>query len=215
MHRMSNAEIMMIVLTAVLAATSVITVLIFNSQLGVMQTQVQDSRDALIVANRASVFLNRYDVSPVADKDGKIVGWEINPIFENAGNTPTKSMVIRINAQLTPEDPPADEFPPDRPETVDLQGSMIRPHGTLTAAGAVVSVEHIDEIVAKKQKFFIWGWVEYRDTFKGTPCHRTRFFNSLSIVADYRKPKATDGALPLRMPIVGKFNDPDDLCSHT
>ena len=209
---MTTAEIFIIVLTAILAITGVLGVVIFNGQLSAMQRQNQDGRDAFIISNRAFVFLSRYELNPILREDGSVAKWEVNPIFENTGPTPTKNLVIKINSQLIPVAPPDNEFPVDQEGPLN-HGSMIRPHATATIEGPVITVEQIDQIVAGRQRFYIWGWAEYRDVFANTKCHRIRFFNSMKVFGDYRRRPGPDG-IPLRMPVIGVFNDPDDECSH-
>ena len=131
---MTTADIFMIVLTGIVAITGVVGVVIFNGQLTAMQKLNSDSRDAFITSNRAFVFLSKFDLNPIVAPNGNIVGWEVNPIFENTGPTPTKNMIIKINSQLNAVPPPNDDFPPDLPGPRNL-GALIRPHATTTTQG--------------------------------------------------------------------------------
>jgi hypothetical protein len=211
---MTTAEIFMVILTGVVALTGVLGVIIFNGQLTAMQQATQDSREAFITSNRAFVFLSKFDLIPVVAADHtSVVAWEINPVFENTGGTPTVNLMIKINSQLVATDPPTDEFPPDYEDEPINIGTVIRPRATATVRGPTIPVEHIDMIAAKSQKFFIWGWAEYKDIFKGTSCHRIRFLNTMVPSGNYRARPGSEG-MPLRLILVGRFNEPDDNCTH-
>src|ERR1700730_3912635 len=95
------------------ASIAIITAAIFYFQLQAMLETNRDSRQAFITSNRAFVFLNKFDLLPIISPNGSIAGWEVNPVFENTGPTPTKNLIIKINSQLISIPPPDDEFPPD------------------------------------------------------------------------------------------------------
>lgn len=189
--------------------------LIFRQQLSAMLEANRDSRQSFIDGNRAFVFVHSFDANAVTDPTtNQVIGWEINVVLENSGNTPTQKLVVKINNEFNAADPPQDEFPPDLEATKYDSIAVIRPRATSTTTDVRLTLDQIQDVLDGKSKFFIWGWAEYNDIFQNTPCHRTRFMDALLVVGNFRKVQQPGEANPLRFGVVGRFNDPDDHCTH-
>jgi hypothetical protein len=188
--------------------------LIFGLQLSAMLRANRDSRQSFIGGNRAFVFVHSFDANAVTDAAHQVVGWEINVVLENTGNTPTQKLVVKINNEFNASDPPQDEFPPDLEATKYDSIAVIRPRATSTTSDVKLKLDQIQDVLDGRSKFFIWGWAEYNDIFESTPCHRMRFMDTLQVVGDFRKVKQPGEGNPLRFAVVGRFNDPDDHCTH-
>ena len=122
-------------------------------------------------------------------------------------------MHSRVNWKFFPGEPPPDYDYPDfdargnvdiSPET---HPAFVGPKATSYTAPLDIPM---DIIKAGTNRIFIWGWMEYDDTLKGTlgtPRHRTEFCNELVVLnlgADEKNPQAIKAAM--YFPVYGPLN---------
>ena len=205
---MTNAEILMVVFTAVIAVTGALGTITFNNQLGVMQGQLDEmktasriseiaakaskeaadtQREALVKSQRAFVrlaawpWLWRSDL----DRPGKFF-FDITPILENAGTTPTADMQVTINTALRDTELPQDF---DFPYVAKSSGTLIGPHQTIGLDHAVILDDDLALVQKGKKFFYIWGRATYRDVFSGTAMHTTEFCTQIvRVLGDPHQP---------------------------
>jgi hypothetical protein len=200
--------------TIIAAIVAVLAAVIFGRQLQAMLHANQDARESFIAGNRAFVFVHSFEADGITDGANQVIGWNIRVIFENTSNTPTRKLVVLINSEFNKTDPPQDEFPPDVSGEIKSALAVIRPHATSITGDINLTLDQIQQILDGQTKFFIWGWAEYNDIFEKTPCHRTRFMDELKVVGNFRRVKQPGEGDALRFVVVGRFNDPDDHCTH-
>jgi hypothetical protein len=138
------------------------------------------AREALNTTQRAFVRVVNFPWlwRPDIDRPGKYF-YDITPIIENGGNTPTVDMTIVINSALRDSILP-DDF--NFPYGVEPGPSLIGAHQTIGAHRAIILDDNL-LLVQKGEKFFyIWGTITYRDVFEGTPLHTTEFCTEISTV---------------------------------
>jgi len=205
---MTNTDIWMISLTGLIAIAGVVSATIFNNQLSVMQGQLDEmeasgkQNDALIETNKklAEAAKNSADTSrealvksqrafvrsagfpwlwrPDFDRPGKYF-FDIGPIIENAGATPTVDMTTVVNFALR-ETPLPDGF--DFPYAVEPESTLVGPRQTIGASRVHILDDDLVAVQNGKKFFYIWGTIKYRDVFDGTPLHTTDFCTQITRV---------------------------------
>jgi len=129
------------------------------------------SRHSLIISNRAYVFLRNvhWIVRPN--------GWDVAPIYENGGNTPTVNGRNHTNLRYFPKGIPNDFGFSDSGDESDFKfvRFYLGPKATTSGHGVTVEHEVMDAIHAGTGELYVWGWVDYDDVFHRTPRHRTEF----------------------------------------
>lgn len=170
------------------------------------------AKDTLVLTQRAFVRVSNFPWvwRPDTDRPGKVF-YDISPIIENGGNTPTVGMTINVNSQLMDAEMPEDfTFP-----YTDATGtSLIGAHQTVAASRAIIHDDDLLKVQKGEKFFYIWGDITYRDVFKGTPIHTTEFCTQIILVLgdpldpkDPNNPKGT--SVEIRFRIHAKHNKTD------
>jgi hypothetical protein len=198
---MTTAEILMVVFTAAIAVTGVLGAIIFNNQLSAMQGQLDQmktaskiaetaaratkeaadtSREALVKSQRAFVrsigfpWLWRADFG----RPGKYF-YDITPVIENAGATPTVHMKIVVDYAIR-ETPLPDQF--NFPYRTGPADTLVGPRQTIGANHAEILDDDLLAIQNGTKFFYLWGTITYLDVFDGTPLHTTEFCTQITRV---------------------------------
>lgn len=108
--------------------------------------------------------------------------WQFKTRWENSGTTPATIIDIAVGGdQLATEQPSQDRFRNTKsigafptyigPRASISGGGMQLPPGLLPTKAEEVTVTtvHVNQFIV------IWGWIAYRDQFRGTPMHLTEF----------------------------------------
>jgi len=199
---------------------------LFVWQLGLMRDGIDDAAAQHVVTSRPFVFIRGYNIYPTSSAPPPIHGemppvefWRVSPVLQNSGRTPTKRMVSFISADLRDTRLPADYDFPDLPFRSasmppgmrhDPGHSLIGPGVDLHIAPHVLSIAEILAIQAGTKHFYMWGWVDYDDGFKGTKRHRTEFCHFAVVTMN--------PALPNQGAVIMNLNDrhnaSDEECMH-
>src|ERR1700722_16484558 len=135
------------------------------------------SREALIEVQRAFVFVKKFQLGVVNDIQ------RISPMLENSGSTPANQLNWWVSFKTTgPEGLPTNFKYPD----LDTQGSELAgkgngittylgPHQTLYATTVSIPITVMKAVRDGHARVFVWGWLEYVDTFQKTSFHRAEF----------------------------------------
>jgi hypothetical protein len=172
---------------------------------------------ALIAGQRA--FISAYFES-VANKNletGQIIAWSFNPLWQNAGDTPTREMQNHISIKVFDGSVPNDwDFPDMWPANTAAEDRAPTPLGAApkgNVRGQSVggfSIEQMREIIAGKKSILMWGWATYRDVFPNTALHVTRFAVRIIVGGD-----PTDAAkISFSFQFVRKYNCSDEECEQ-
>lgn len=101
--RITRSDRWMIFLTAVIAVGGLLSAVIFGYQLHEMKVAAELTREsiamskaALAIGQRAIVFVKDSPWRFVTE-NGQIKTWVVSPLWENAGNTPTQNLSVKIN----------------------------------------------------------------------------------------------------------------------
>jgi hypothetical protein len=141
------------------------------------------ARDALITTDRAFVFLEALDPSPVYGRRGSPAsghsGWEVRkfvvrPRWRNNGNTPTKDMTVMVNwTTLVGELP--DDFPYLYREGTKAAPMYLGPEASEWSDAIQLGTWEATRVIEGQQNIFIWGRCDYHDIFDKTPRHYTKW----------------------------------------
>ncbi len=175
------------IFTAVLATATTALFVIGLVQIGFLisadrtaKTAAHTSREALVKSQRAFVRSNGFPWlwRPDIGRPGRYL-YDIGPIIENAGATPTVDMKIIDNSVLR-DTPLPDGF--DFPYGVEPGNALIGPHQPIGAGGVTILDDDLVAVQNGTKFFYIWGDITYRDVFEGTPLHTTQFCTQITRV---------------------------------
>jgi hypothetical protein len=166
------------------------------------------SKQALVDVQRAFVFIKMFEVSVI---NNNIV---IMPQWENSGYTPATQKINWVSWQTFVGEIPPNFYTFDfnaqgRPVPAgseDLPPTFIGPHATQFADALTIPIAIMEEVRTWNQRLFVWGWIEYRDAFDGTPIHRTEFCNEVMVTSISRDEVTKETKAALRFALYGPYN---------
>ncbi|QLH69597.1 hypothetical protein [Rhodopseudomonas palustris] len=154
---------------------SVSTILLFAAT--IYNAVVLHSTDEKIGESYTAVqrpFVTAKDV--IVDENVMPGYWMFGVRFENNGNTPTYKMnYSSISSLSLPTDP--EDAPRDPSQIVSKGTALIGPKGQYLPEGTQsgILVKTAEELAASRGKYFIRGVARYRDLFKGSEEHITKY----------------------------------------
>jgi len=154
------------------------------------------SVDSLQTTQRAYVSIKEliHTVKP-AEGFGEII-----IVLENTGETPVRKMICNFNHRCFPEDIPSGfDYPDTDPPVYGTIGRK-----TTLDARVRMPFTAFEDARTKKQRFYIYGWIDYYDVFPNTPRHRAEFCYEVMISKDRK----------FIYKIYGTYNGYDDECSR-
>jgi hypothetical protein len=144
-----------------------------NKTLTALNQSSANTRDVMIDSQRAYVVFRGLTLSGASDpSDPNRPSFQVNPVWANDGNTPTRDMTIYTNP-IRPILHPVMEIA--MPHTPDISPGLLAPRATGMGASSFISANQLAAIRDGQLKMYIWGWVKYNDVFPNTPQHQTRF----------------------------------------
>jgi hypothetical protein len=138
------------------------------------------ARDALVRAQRAFVsFAQTWtsnSVTTPADPQ-HITAWELRPVMINAGDTPTRNAIHRMNWQVMGTSLPVNFDFRDNTQGTPSVLFGLAPKGQISGATAQIPAVLLNQVHIHPDMFrvYFWGWARYQDVFIGTPEHITMF----------------------------------------
>jgi hypothetical protein len=141
------------------------------------------SRDDLETTNRAFVSIDGFEVELTTAADTKAVDvsglperyrsdpdlfitrFAVFPKWKNAGNTPTKNMVVRIGWRGPVGPTPPDYVYRAEPEPFFLAPRALELGGMVEMNGAAQLIDWSWMPIGLEPTFFIWGRADYEDIF--------------------------------------------------
>lgn len=159
-------------------------------------------RRALIEVQRAFVFVSIILHEP--ESVGKKAGITLFPVWENAGTTPTKNLLIKGYC-LPSEIAVADTFVDPRSiEGGPTPNVTLGPGLTINGPRCWVNPDFLDLIQKGKAHYYVWGYATYDDVFDRS--HRTEFCNEVV------NPRLSSVGLIAVLQLCPKHNCADDEC---
>jgi hypothetical protein len=182
---------------------------------GLAEKNIKTIQDQFRMEQRAFVHLNGFrPILPITDpKDKtKVVAYNISPVIQNSGATPTKNMHIHFNTFPSAQPLPDNFDYPDFGEKV-LIPFFLAPHVEQESVPIKIPMEIITLIQNNSLHFYIYGWIRYRDRVGGKDVHSSDFCYDLSeITGDPTNP--APGAALFRFTGCPKHNCSDEECEN-
>ena len=169
--------------------------------------QVRIARTALMDTERAFVFCERTIATHLMDKKTEtILEWRFQPIWRNAGKTPTRRAVNSANHWIGQGvGPLPSNF--DFPDYAPGSATMIGPKATMHTGPIVLTLDQANEIRAGRTHAYVWGWIDYDDIFEDSPRHRSEFCFEIIVTGNPAYPPE-----PFAYRMHGPFNGYDGDC---
>lgn len=170
----------------------------------------QIAENGLSKLQRAFITINRiFYLSHLGD-DGT-VWWSAHLDWQNSGNSPARKVRPFFTRYFEDNDIPAAykfAVPSGRPEL------FVGPHAGMQSGGFGITADEFKMVREGKKFLYIWGQIDYRDIFDGTPDHVTKF---LIQVKDFRGDvtKVWDdktNVIEVLMDTPGRHNCADEDC---
>ena len=190
-----------------------------HDTLSKMQGQIDEAKNANAIAKDAlqsvqrafliqsPIFAN--DIDPTTHEQR---GLNVNIRWDNSGDTPTRNMTALMSFQervnpITEKIALTDVWDP-RISKIITPG-LVGPKGHANVGLVNIPWPLVTNVYLKKTHFYVWGWARYRDVFKDTPNHITRY--CLELAAFGGNYSSASGKLV--DPIVTFLNCPFNNCS--
>lgn len=169
---------------------------------------------------RPFMYANHVDMN-IVSSTSEITGYDINPVFQNGGNSAPKTLAVFIN-YYTPDQPmPIDYDFPDLVSVEKISG-IAGPKDVVHVNARTFTPADMKDFADKKRFLYIYGHVEYDDTFAGSPHHLTMFCFQLTGIRGNPAPtlpivgngqQAFMPTIAFNFPACPKHNCTDEACS--
>ncbi len=127
--------------------------------------------------------IDRYGAENALDANGQVVGLAFRPIAKNSGRTVATNVRVAINLIAEPNGLPEDFDYPDIDHGHPPAGPfVVAPGQSLRSPGFQISIPYAERMRTGKIQVFLYGWIEYDDTFEGTRRHRTEYCMKVEVV---------------------------------
>jgi hypothetical protein len=162
------------------AATDAATAAIASNQIAVYNAEQQ--LRAYVTALEVNLRLQRRANMVGAHQviNGPVHTYSVSVVLKNGGQTPTRNLAIGFSGQ---------KFIGEMPDTFDFPDSDLIGHGLIGPGSALLTPEiGFDATEFERTdanfRWYVWGWVEYDDVFRGTSRHRTEFCFEIKPIRD-------------------------------
>ncbi len=161
----------------VVAAATVIYAIVASSQLSELRDSNRINREALESVQRAFVtFSTAVDIVGVIDpKTEKVKEWDFRVPMENSGVTPTQGMLMHVDTYVSQDEMPEDFSYPDTGVTSKIRIVLGPKEKSGSTPVGAIKPEAMLGIKNRTEHLYLYGWATYRDIFKDTPLHVTKF----------------------------------------
>jgi hypothetical protein len=136
----------------------------------------------LIATQRAYIRVANFPWLWRPDTDPARIGkywYDIQPVIENTGNTPTRGMKVVVDSALqTTPIPEGFEFSYRSTPGDTIVGAK----QTIGANRVAILDEDLAAVKDGKKFFYIWDTITYHDVFVGTTLHTTEFCTEINRV---------------------------------
>lgn len=165
-QRMADWAFWMVVLTAISAAATFISIIVAATVAG---RQLEQGRSTNIIQSRAYLHMNGTRHLSHRQPDGKVF-WRVWVDWINVGATPAIHSHITVTLTRLGEEASADIAP----ENADF-GLVVRSQGVMSTGPFDMYPEDIEESLESGKLFVLTGRASYDDVFDNTERHQTLF----------------------------------------
>jgi hypothetical protein len=150
-------------------ATGIIVAVVYSFQLAAMLDSNKINRESLESVQRAFI-------SPHQLRDsGNFAGIELRIDLENSGTTAARNTFVHHSSDYGFGEPDklADRWAPG--EIQSVQPGFVGPKDSDSSPTMTIGQARLRHMVEEHQHLYVWGWMKYRDVFKDTDEHITRY----------------------------------------
>jgi hypothetical protein len=192
-----------------LADTSAIQSRDMQDSIAVAKRSAEVAENSIVQLQRALIVLTNFNIDTLV-RGQSIIGYQISAMFENTGNTIAKRYTGNANIVMWDGDlPPA--FPFADRQSVGVANGFVGPRVKVPFPISI-AIQDVLDILKKKRRGFMYGWVEYEDVFEIGRKRRTEFCVELDIIGDplVRSEKSSIFGFGG----YGKYNGTDEDCLY-
>lgn len=165
------------------------------------ERSVSHANESMVTQLRPYVSLDRTNFE--IHRGNEIETWRVILEWKNTGQTPARNVSTTCSSLTAEGLPEGFDFPDYGPPVIAR--SLIGP-GQIMRVWVDFPPDQVTRLKAREGRGFAWGWIEYDDSFPGTPRHRTE--NSFEVVLIGI---AADGSPILMSKDVPGFSDADEF----
>jgi len=194
--------------TVVIAIVTTTYAVVSGLELRAMNRANDINADNLYQIQRPFIFADHVDAQ--MDILGNVISSiDFNPAVQNAGNTPPKKVSVYMN-YYTPKDPIAPDFKFPDMDDVSIVTGPAGPKNFIRVPTKNIPISALQEIRDGNRHFYIYGHIEYDDTFKNTSHHVTLYCFELESIrgAEFNTP----GSVAINVPLCRRHNCTDNSC---
>jgi len=159
--------------------------------------------------DRPIVAVDRIGVESLLNSEGNSVKLAVRAIIKNSGRTPALKMRGAVNltgrASVIPDDFDYPDVDSGQLATVML----LAPNQEMRSGDFLIDVAYADRVRAGVSHMFLYGWIEYDDSFEGGGRHRTEFCYKIEVAGNPRLKRN-----PLLVSQHGPYNCIDKSCRY-
>jgi hypothetical protein len=192
---------------------------VYFLQLRAMLNSNDINRESLQSVQRA--FIAYRGMEKRRGKQGDVMLWEFSPTYENSGTTPALAAVSVFSYGEGGGILPEEEFREGRLGVGKLPVSTVAPKATQPAERQLLQESYVfgsplgDDLgnfpdVHPKSNLYFWGWMTYRDVFRGTKTHLTEFCRHMGPPQMVRVPP--QNAIRFNYEVCAQHNCTDENC---
>jgi hypothetical protein len=123
---------------------------------------------------RAFISFSGSAGNKMLDPTGKtVVAVQFLTGWQNGGNTPTRIAFTHISWEPWSPDLPDNFTFPDKGDA-ETRPFVVGPK-SISSIPMLIPIGAFDDAKNGRKRLFIWGWITYRDAFKGTPVRVSEF----------------------------------------
>jgi hypothetical protein len=140
----------------------------------IFQNQLTVAREQLVSSSRAFVVFAGLNAFAFNSPGDGLLKWNIAPIIENSGNTPTVGLKAKATSCFRKDDLPRDfSFPDPATESVPI---VLGPRQKSALGSFEIPGVFLPQIEAGTAKVYIYGWGTYADIIKKWDDHHITKF---------------------------------------
>jgi len=185
------------------------------------ETQSRDMQAAIAVAQEmanaaaksaAALIVPTQFLSTAIVRNDRIIAYRITALLENTGTTVARRFTGTANIIMWKGPLPEDFKYPDRVAAVP-PSAFVGPRAKIPFP-VDIAIQDLLEIMNKRMRGFIYGWVEYDDVFTSSARRRTEFCAEIEILGNPSIMPNKGSPAPLGFAGYGKYNGSDEDCFY-
>ncbi|HYY36314.1 MAG TPA: hypothetical protein VE801_01145 [Xanthobacteraceae bacterium] len=169
------------------------------------------SARAVVDMQRALIVPTQFQSTAIVRND-RVIAYRITAVFENTGTTVARRFTGTANIVMWKGPLPEDFKYPDRMEAI-APNAFVAPRLKIPFP-VDIAIQDLLDIMNKKMRGFIYGWVEYDDVFTSSARRRTEFCVEIEIIGNPLVMPSKGAPAALGFAGYGKYNGIDEDCFY-